>query len=71
MPTHPWQQVYKVAALERAKLEECMQCAFSAIYEHLRVRGDIAAEESEALSDALHALERLQQSKRAQGGRAA
>jgi hypothetical protein len=66
MPAYPWQEVYKAVALERdpAKLEDFMQAAFVAIYEHLRARGDITAEESEALSDALHALERLQQSKR-------
>jgi hypothetical protein len=65
MPVYPWQPVYKAAVLERdpAKLEEFVQSAFTVIYEHLRARGDITAEESEALSDALHALERLQKSK--------
>ena len=68
MPVYPWQQVYKAAVLERdpAKLEEFVQSAFTVIYEHLRARGDITAEESEALSDALHALERLQRSRRGQ-----
>jgi hypothetical protein len=61
MPAYPWQQVYKAAVLERdpAKLAEFIHAAFVAIYEHLRARGDIIAEESEALSDALHALVRL------------
>ena len=72
MPVYPWQQVYK-AVLERdpAKLEEFVQSALTVIYEHLRARGDITAEESEALSDALHALERLQKSKPGQSRRAA
>ncbi len=73
MPVYPWQQVYKAAVLERdpAKLEEFVQSAFTVIYEHLRARGDITAEESEALLDALHALERLQKSKPGQRRRAA
>src|SRR5256886_13738378 len=73
MPVYPWQQVYKAAVLERdpAKLEEFVQSAFTVIYEHLRARGDITAEESEALLDALHALERLQKSKPGQSRRAA
>jgi len=72
MPVYPWQRVYKAAVLERdpAKLEEFVQSAFTVIYEHLRARGDITAEESEALSDALHALERLQKSKPGQSRRA-
>src|SRR5207244_5473219 len=73
MPVYPWQQVYKAAVLERdpARLEEFVQSAFTVIYEHLRARGDITAEESEALLDALHALERLQKSKPGQSRRAA
>jgi len=73
MPVYPWQQVYKAAVLERdpARLEEFVQSAFTVIYEHLRARGDITAEESEALSDALHSLERLQRSRRGQGQTAA
>jgi hypothetical protein len=68
MPAYLWQQVYKAAVPERdpAKLEEFIHAAFVAIYEHLRARGDITPVESRALSDALHALERLQQSKRGQ-----
>jgi len=46
------------------KLEDFIRCAFTANYEHLRARGDITAEESEAFSAALHALERLQESQR-------
>jgi hypothetical protein len=59
--------------LERdlAKLEEFVQCASTVIYEHLRARGDITAEESEALLDALHALERLQKSKPGMSSRSA
>ena len=59
--------VYKAAVLEHdpKKLEDLVQCAFSAIYEHLRARGDITAE-SEALSAALRALEPLRESKRDQ-----
>ncbi len=73
MPVYPWQQVYKAALLERdpARLEEFVQSAFTIIYEHLRARGDITAEESEALSDALYSLERLQRSRRGQGQTAA
>jgi len=73
MPVYPWQRVYKAAVLERdpAKLEEFVQSAFTVIYEHLRARGDITAEESEALLDALHSLERLQRSRRGQRRRAA
>jgi len=73
MPVYPWQQVYKAAVLERdpTRLEEFIQSAFTVIYEHLRARGDITAEESEALSDALRALERLQKSKPGQSRRAA
>jgi hypothetical protein len=73
MPVYPWQQVYKAVVLERdpAKLEEFIHAAFVAIYEHLRARGDVTPEEGKALSDALHALERLQQSKPGQGRRAA
>ena len=73
MPVYPWQQVYKAAVLERdpARLEEFVQSAFTVIYEHLRARGDITAEESEALLDALHALERLEKSKPGQSRRAA
>jgi hypothetical protein len=57
MPAYLWQQVYKVAVLERdqAKFEEFIHAAFVAIYEHLRARGDITPVESRALSDALHA----------------
>jgi len=54
-----------------AGLEEFVQSAFTVIYEHLRARGDITAEESEALLDALRALERLQKSKPGQRRRAA
>ena len=73
MPVYPWQQVYKAALLERdpARLEEFVQSAFTIIYEHLRARGDITAEESEALSDALYSLERLQRTRRGQGQTAA
>jgi hypothetical protein len=73
MPAYPWQQVYKAAVLERdpAKLEEFIHAAFVAIYEHLRARGEVTPEESNALSDALHALERWQQSNRGHGRRAA
>jgi len=72
-PAYPWQQVYKAAVLERdpAKMEQFIQSAFTSIYEHLRARGDITAKESEALLDALHALERLQKSKPGQSRRAA
>ena len=68
MPSFPWQHVYKAAVLEHdpKKVEDLIQCAFIAIYEHLRARGDITAEESEALSAALHALEPLRESKRDQ-----
>jgi hypothetical protein len=73
MPVYPWQHVYRAAVLERdaAKMEEFIQRAFTGIYEHLRARGDITAEESEALSDALHSLERLQRSRQGQGQTAA
>src|SRR6266480_4044699 len=49
MPVYPWQRVYKATVLERdpARLEEFVQSAFTVIYEHLRARGDITAEESE------------------------
>src|SRR3989442_12291945 len=72
MPVYPWQQVYKAAVLGRdpAKLEEFVQSAFTVIYEHLRAPGDITSEESEALSNALHAVEFLQKSRPVQGRRA-
>jgi hypothetical protein len=68
MPSFAWQHVYKAAVLEHdpKKLEDLIQCAFTAIYEPLGARGDITAEESEGLSAALHALEHLQESKRDQ-----
>jgi hypothetical protein len=68
MPAYRWQQVYKAALLEHdpTQLEEFIQAAFVAIYEQHAFPGEITPEENQALSEALHSLERLQQSKRGQ-----
>jgi hypothetical protein len=73
MPAYPWQQVFKAAVLERdpARMAEFLHAAFVAIEEQLCARGNITPEESKALSDALHALQRLQSGKCAQARSAA